>query len=87
MARRPRIYFPGALYHVIARGNQKQGIFLEEIDFKTYLSYLSEYKSKYSFYLYAYALMKNHSPPEVREGIFFVEDNAAPSVSVHPLFQ
>ncbi len=60
MARRPRIYFPGALYHVIARGNQKQNIFLDEKDFEIYLSYLSEYKSKYSFHLYAYVLMKNH---------------------------
>jgi len=60
MARRPRIYFPGALYHVIARGNQKQDIFLDENDFRTYLSYLSEYKSECAFYLYAYALMKNH---------------------------
>ena len=60
MARKPRIHFPGAFYHVIARGNQRQDIFLDEGDFKTYLSYLSEYKSKYNFHLYAYALMKNH---------------------------
>ena len=60
MARRPRVYFPGALYHVIARGNQKQTVFFDDRDFRTYLSYLSEYKAKYSFYLYAFALMKNH---------------------------
>lgn len=39
--------------------NRTVMIFLDEIDFKTYLSYLSGYKSKYSFNLYAYALMKN----------------------------
>ena len=60
MARKPRIHFPGAFYHVIARGNQKQTIFLDKGDFRTYIAYLSEYKSKYSFHLYAYALMKNH---------------------------
>lgn len=60
MARKPRIHFTDAFYHVIARGNQKQDIFLNEVDFKTYLSYLSEYKNKYHFHLYAYALMKNH---------------------------
>jgi putative transposase len=60
MARRPRIYFPGALYHVISRGNQKQTIFGDERDYKIYLSYVSEYKAKYSFHLYAFALMKNH---------------------------
>ena len=60
MARKPRVHFPTALYHVIARGNQRQAIFLDERDFRTYLSFLAEYKSKHSFHLYAYALMKNH---------------------------
>ncbi len=60
MARRPRVHFPGALYHVISRGNRKQKIFGDERDFKTYLSYLSEYKARYSFRLYAFALMRNH---------------------------
>ena len=60
MARKPRIHFPTALYHVIARGNRRQAIFLDKKDFKTYLSFLAEYKRKFSFHLYAYALMKNH---------------------------
>ncbi len=60
MARKPRIHFSGAFYHVIARGNQKQAIFLDSGDFQTYLSYLAEYKSRFPFHLYAYALMKNH---------------------------
>jgi REP element-mobilizing transposase RayT len=33
---------------------------LDERDFGTYISYLSEYKNKHSFHLYAYALMKTH---------------------------
>jgi REP element-mobilizing transposase RayT len=33
---------------------------LDERDFRTYLSFLAEYKTKHSFHLYAYALMKNH---------------------------
>jgi REP element-mobilizing transposase RayT len=48
------------LYHVISRGNQQQNIFLDERDLRKFLSYLSEYKQKYRFRLYAYALMKNH---------------------------
>ena len=60
MARRPRIHFPGALYHVVSRGNRRQGIFLDEKDMKKFLSYLVEYKSRRPFRLYAYALMKNH---------------------------
>jgi putative transposase len=60
MARKPRIHFPGAIYHVISRGNRRQDIFLSEGDLKTFLSYLSEYKTRYSFHLYAYAFMGNH---------------------------
>ena len=60
MARRPRIHFPGALYHVITRGNRRQGIFLDEKDVKKFLIYLGDYKRRHPFRLYAYALMKNH---------------------------
>jgi REP element-mobilizing transposase RayT len=67
MARKPRVHFPTALYHVIARGNQRQAIFLDEKDLRTYLSYLSEYKKKHSFHLYSYALMKNHLLLEAEE--------------------
>lgn len=37
MARKPRIEFEGAFYHVITRGNQKQKIFKDEKYYKTYL--------------------------------------------------
>jgi len=60
MARKPRVHFPGALYHVISRGNQRQDIFLDDQDLNTFLSDLSEYKIRYPFHLYAYSLMKNH---------------------------
>ncbi len=60
MARKPRVHFPGGLYHVIARGNQRQALFLCETDLKRFLSFLSEYKTRHSFHLYAYALMTNH---------------------------
>jgi len=60
MARKPRIEFEGALYHIIARGNQRQDIFRGREDFTKYLDLLSRYKERYSFFLYAYALMTNH---------------------------
>ena len=60
MDRRPRIHFAGALYHVISRGNRRQGIFRDEKDLKRFLTYLSHCKMRFPFRLYAYALMKNH---------------------------
>src|SRR3990172_12124934 len=60
MARPPRIEFPGAFYHVIARGNQKQDIFLDDEDRSEYLGRLRHYKEERGFVLYAYVLMSNH---------------------------
>lgn len=60
MARKPRIEYPHALYHVIARGNRQESIFLRPRDFSKYLSLIKRYKRRYKFLLYAYALMMNH---------------------------
>ena len=60
MARKARIEFDGAFYHVITRGNQRQKIFKDESDFKKYLEILSKYKRQYKYSLYAFVLMNNH---------------------------
>jgi len=60
MARKPRIEFEGGFYHVIIRGNQRQKVFLEEKDFLKYLEFLSDYKDRYGFWIYAYVLMSTH---------------------------
>jgi putative transposase len=60
MARTKRTEFPGAFYHVLARGNNKQTIFRDEQDYKVYMLYLKKYHKRYKFTLYAYTLMPNH---------------------------
>ncbi|MBI4687871.1 MAG: transposase [Nitrospirae bacterium] len=60
MARKPRIEYEGAFYHVITRGNQRQKIFTDETDYSKYLEILARYKSRYKYRLYAYTLMNNH---------------------------
>ena len=60
MARKPRIEFEGAFYHVIARGNQKQDVFKDRNDFSKFIEILSRYKGRYHYYLYCYVLMSNH---------------------------
>ena len=60
MARKTRIEFEGAFYHVISRGNQRQKVFKQEDDFTKYLETVAKYKERYSFALYAYVLMSNH---------------------------
>jgi len=60
MARKPRIHFAGALYHVISRGNRRQVIFRDEGDYERYRRFLREYKKRYRVVFFAYALMPNH---------------------------
>jgi REP element-mobilizing transposase RayT len=60
MARRPRVHYPGGLYHVIARGNRGLKVFRRDEDYRLYLKFLQEYKERYGFLLYAYVLMPTH---------------------------
>jgi len=60
MARRPRMFAPGLLYHVIVRGNQRQATFLNERDYHAYLTRLGTYRQKYDVAIWAYCLMPNH---------------------------
>jgi len=60
MARKPRVQFPGAFYHVLARGNRREAIFLDDKDRKEHLRRLREAQRRFEFTLYAYVLMPNH---------------------------
>jgi REP element-mobilizing transposase RayT len=60
MARRHRLLAPGLHYHVIARGNHREPIFLEDADYRAYLSRLTTYRERYAVSIYAYCLMPNH---------------------------
>lgn len=60
MARPTRIDFPGALFHVITRGNQRRRIFRDAADYAKYEALLERYQHRFGFRLYAYVLMPNH---------------------------
>ena len=60
MARPKRIWYPGATYHIIARGNRKQDIFKDIDDRLAFLQKIAWIKSKVNFFLHSYVLMTNH---------------------------
>lgn len=60
MPRSPRLHLDGALYHITARGNNREDIFLDRADYLRYLNNLRRFKEKFHFKLYCYALMTNH---------------------------
>lgn len=58
--RQRRIWYPGAIYHVVTRGNRKEDIFKQTEDYNFYMKLLQINNEKYPFKLYTYCLMKNH---------------------------
>jgi REP element-mobilizing transposase RayT len=40
MGTKARVWFPGAAYHITARGNHRNDIFRDDEDFQVYLSIL-----------------------------------------------
>lgn len=61
MARKTRIHYPGALYHVMVRGNNGENVLEKEIHKNRYLDIIASYKDEIGFLLYAYCIMDNHA--------------------------
>jgi hypothetical protein len=76
MARKPRVEYAGAFYHVICRGNQRQVIFRSDADRKYYLERLEEYRQRYEFRVYAYKDIA-WSDPANRPGMLDLAARAA----------
>ena len=60
MARKPRIYYPTELYHVILRGNARQDIFFDDEDRYRFHLLLQEVIERYEYRVHAFCLMTNH---------------------------
>jgi len=60
MARRLRIQYPGALYHITSRGNAKQTIFVDDEDKRLFLRLLARTVREHEWSCYSYCLMSNH---------------------------
>ena len=60
MARKPRVHLPGALYHVILRGNGNQAIFFDEKDRNRFYSLIQEGIERFGHRIHAFCLMSNH---------------------------
>ncbi|MDE0945110.1 MAG: transposase [Alphaproteobacteria bacterium] len=60
MARPLRIEYPGAVYHVTARGNARAAIFLDDDDRRCFLDGLGLAIDRYGWLCHGYCLMDNH---------------------------
>lgn len=60
MARKKRIWYPGATYHVMSRGNRRGAIFKDEGDYYMFMQCLEHVKKQYDFKIHSICLMTNH---------------------------
>lgn len=60
MARPLRIQYPGAVYHVTCRGNERKEIFRADRDREAFLNILFRSVNIYNIKIYGYILMDNH---------------------------
>ena len=60
MPRSLRKLEPGGIYHVTARGNRKQRIFLADEDRELFLKLLARITIPLRWFFHAYCLMENH---------------------------
>jgi putative transposase len=60
MPRAMRVEYPGAIYHVMDRGDRQEDIFVDDVDRQDFLKTLAEACRKTDWQVHAYCLMRNH---------------------------
>lgn len=60
MPRQLRLEYPGAIYHVMNRGDRREKIFRDDADRERFLATLTEACRKTQWQIHAYCLMSNH---------------------------
>jgi putative transposase len=60
MARPLRLEFEGAIYHLTARGNRREAIFLDDGDRERFLELVGESVTRYEVEVHGYVLLGNH---------------------------
>lgn len=60
MGRPKRIWYPGATYHVMSRGNHRAEIFKDRFDYISFIGYVAKTCDIYSFMIHSICLMTNH---------------------------
>ena len=60
MPRKLRVEFPGAIYHVMSRGDRREDMFLDDVDRQDFLKTLVAACQKTGFEVHAYCRVRNH---------------------------
>ena len=60
MSRKKRVWYPGATYHVMSRGNRRTSLFKDSSDYLCFLECIKRSKEAYGFKIHSLCLMTNH---------------------------
>ncbi len=60
MARKLRVQYPGAIYHLMNHGDRREPIFKDDADRRRWVETLEECCAKTDWQVHAYCLMSNH---------------------------
>lgn len=84
MARKLRIEFPDAVYHVLNRGNYRRDLFVSAGEAGAFVTALEEAAEIYGWQIHAYAVMRNHyhvalrtPQPNLTEGMHWLQTTFA----------
>ena len=65
MPRKKRIWYPGAAYHVMSRGNRRTAIYKDEADYGHFLDIIRMTMKEYAFRVHSICMMTNHFHMEI----------------------
>lgn len=84
MARKLRIEFPDAVYHVLNRGNYRRDLFMSAGEARAFVKTVEEASEVYGWRVHAYAVMRNHyhlavctPQPNLGEGMHWLQSTFA----------
>ncbi len=60
MPRTVRLQYPGAVYHVLCRGDRREAIFADDVDRQVFLTTLGQMCARTGARVHSYVLMSNH---------------------------
>jgi hypothetical protein len=60
MPRTMRVEYPGAIHHVMDRGDRREDIFVDDVDRQDFLTTLGEACQKTDWQVHAFCRMRNH---------------------------
>ena len=60
MSRKKRVWYPGATYHVMSRGNRRTVLFKDTSDYLRFLECIALSRKRYGFRIHSMCLMTNH---------------------------